>query len=631
MTLLIRPELAVGEGPQGFLYRLAKANDLNLADIRNLGLQFDVMMLNKLGYFNADFMNKPAGTYALSLESNLVEKPQAWNREIPRFCSMCLKQYQYWRFEWEVLFIDACPDHEIWLQDRCQNCHEILSWQRSELFQCSCGAQLKFQTTTACPKSITELSRELSIRIFASNHITQASTISKLNLNQIQRLIRFLSAYGDAITGPKPRKVIGSNRLDISWHMTSLSAEIIDQWPHSFIDMLDRLQDRTSDMSSGKLAGRFGHFYNVLYRCFPDPEFEFLRKEFELYVADNWRGSFGRRNRRLFEKLPKQLSWIPSGHACQALGLSHRRLKDLVSKGQIVGEERISKSGRRFLVVRRQDVETEVAKCGSTLDLHTSATLLGIKKMRLALLLPILIPEARKTGGDGCPWMIPRKTIDDLLQNNQSIQEKEHLSSGEVIFAQILRHWPWSDNSIAELLLAVLTTKITPVARDINRVGVCGWIFKKERLVAWYQLTQKKKLSGLSVPEVAARLDIKQEVAYFLVRKGILQSRLVRKVRYEESRIYSSDLTSFEDNYIFGRDLAATIGTSSRFLATHLSLLDVKPVCGPGIDECRQLVFAKSPYLDEAMNSLIKHKNRYVGSAAKSNITDENNKVRRSV
>jgi hypothetical protein len=41
------------------------------------------------------------------------------------------------------------------------------------------------------------------------------------------------------------------------------------------------------------------------------------------------------------------------------------------------------------------------------LTLEAAAERLGLKRQRLAALLPVICPEARKLGECGCPWSIP--------------------------------------------------------------------------------------------------------------------------------------------------------------------------------------------------------------------------------
>jgi hypothetical protein len=86
MSLLLRPALSIGEGPQGFLYRLANANDLGIPALHDLGVQFDVEMLNKNGYISDELLSGPEGKFAKALVCNLIEKPLAWNRDAVRYC-----------------------------------------------------------------------------------------------------------------------------------------------------------------------------------------------------------------------------------------------------------------------------------------------------------------------------------------------------------------------------------------------------------------------------------------------------------------------------------------------------------------------------------------------------------------
>lgn len=626
MSLLLRPALSMGEGPQGFLYRLANANELRIAALKDIGVQFDIEILNKNGYISDELLNGPAGKFAKALAYNLIEKPLAWNRDTVRYCPICLRESEYWHFEWEILFVDTCPDHEVWLHDQCPECRKPLSWNRPLLLKCTCGANLASQKSKSCPQVMTHLSRELKNRVFVSDDGLYLPILGNMDLLQLIRLVRFLGAYGDPLAGPRPQKIEGCSRLEVSWRLTSLAAEILDQWPRSFFDILDRMQKRDTVTGTGKLCSRFGHFYYSLYRAFPESEFDFMRGEFETYIAENWRGAFGKRNRRMYENLPKQMAWIPANHASQQLGLSQRRLSNLVAKGQIQGEERLGKSGRRFLVVSRKDVEIESEKIKNStdIDLQASARLLGLKKMRLAALLQKFIPEARQLEGKGSPWAIPRKSIDDLLAINQTIAGKLQCSPEEVTMAYVMRYWPWTDGTIAQLLRAVSASSIKPVALLQQTPGIAGWIFIKEQLREWHRLTQQKSMQSLTVPEAATRLAIKQEVAYFLVRKGLLKAELVQKGRIDESRIKSEELEAFSSQYEFGRDLAVTVGTSSRSLVAKLSWLGIRPICGPEIDGCRQILFKRSAELNNAINMLVSHRYQLGKTASMRSVPNEN-------
>jgi hypothetical protein len=610
MALLLRPSIKVGEGAKGFLKRLAQENELDLTELSNLGVQFDVQMLMGMEYLPADFLNSDAGRYAKKLEKTLVENPHAWNREVPRYCPICLGRDQFWHFEWEVLCIDACPEHGIWLIDKCGECHQSLNWKRHQLMRCACGANLVTQQHAECPKAVISLSHAVMQSTINTIDKNPLPIVTSLSLKQIQRLVRYLGIYGDPMVGLKPKRPAVGNRLSKSWLITSLAAEILDQWPKSFHGLLDCMQKRQAGTSAGRFVGRFGNFYPMLYRAFPELEFEFMRSEFETYVAENWRGSFGKRNRRLFERINKRMAWIPSQHACKSMGISSRRIRDLIADNQIRGEERIGNSGRKFLVVSRPDVEEHTKKISTEIDMSAAATLLGLKRIRAASILPRLIQDAYKTGGAGCPWAIPRAAVDELINVGQEKPKKTSIEQEEISLGYLLRYWPWSDDAIAQLLSASLEGKLNPVARLESQSGISGWVYSQPKLREWYKNLNQQPTQSLSVPEVATRLSIKQEVAYFLVRNSMIKADVVQRERIAESRVKPEELEIFETNYAFGRDLAATAETSSRGLAGHLRKLGINPICGPGVNECRQLIYAKDSELENAMNLLTKNSKR---------------------
>ena len=100
------------------------------------------------------------------------------------------------------------------------------------------------------------------------------------------------------------------------------------------------------------------------------------------------------------------------------------------------------------------------------------------------------------------------------------------------------------------------------------------------------------------MPEAAVRMGVKQVVIYSLVRYELLQTTLRRTGRRPERRVKFIQLEEFENQYVFGRDIAKTFGCSPRKVAALLEQSNVKPVAGPKINNCRQLVFVRTEVND---------------------------------
>jgi hypothetical protein len=99
---------------------------------------------------------------------------------------------------------------------------------------------------------------------------------------------------------------------------------------------------------------------------------------------------------------------------------------------------------------------------------------------------------------------------------------------------------------------------------------------------------------GLTVPEVARVLAIKQEVAYFLIRRGLLGADRVRGARRPEWRVSREQLADFQRDYVFAREIAARRGASPRSTMVWLAAVGRRPCSGPGVDGGRQALYRRS-------------------------------------
>ena len=603
MNLLLHPLLREEEGPRGYLLRLAEVNGLSVRSLCDLGISFNE---HCLGLRNTEGDLASLIKYAYRIEQIREVYPAVWNSLTPRYCPQCLANDRYWHVGWELYWCDACPEHQTWLIDRCPGCNDRLSWDRPSLLHCHCGAQLSRTKSAGCPKSVAELSGLLVAKVLGRDGGHPYSTLNALEIQQLNKLIRLIGAYGDVGWQVKPQKIANADYLDVSWPITSLAAEILINGSTGIQGLLEQIHRRygVPDGRNGRLRGRFGHFYMLLYRGFAEQAFDFLRREFENFVAEHWQGPLGRRNRNFPVSLLARLSWIPANHACRQLGISPRRLQVLVDDGKIAGERYISQKGRTFLVVRRVDVESMLSLRNDEIDLNAATNLLGLKKSRLAAMIRWLIPDAQKTGHSGCPWAIPKDRVDRLIALANALPINNQVSDESVALVTILRFWSWTDHTVADLLIATIKDDIRPVARVCGLRGINGLTYKECDLVAWHQRKEAAFSNSLSIPEAAEVLQIKQEVAYSLVRSGILRTVRERVGRRYATRVPGKSLTGFREAYVLGRDLAQEIGTSPRALAERLDRLDVKPVSGPTVDGCRQYLFARSIALDLALDAM---------------------------
>ncbi len=604
MALLLHPQISLGEGPSGYLRRLSAANHLAISDLERLGVEFDIDVLREHKCAPRREQDPELDRYLRTVTDCLGESPASWIRRFSRFCPLCLGQQARWRVGWELLFADACPDHCVWLIDVCA-CGRVLTWDRSDPFRCDCGRAFRSQTPAACPDAVAGLSALLLDKALENPEASSVAPTGRLNISQLQRLVRYLGTYGDPEPGPKPQKISHQDRLAVSWRITSLAAEILASWPDCLYRILDRLQHERAADGGGRLTGRFGYLYTALYKAFPEDAFADLRNVFENYVADHWRGALGKRNRRLPAGVLQRAAWIPANHAIARLGISTARLSVLIAEGRIAGEMRTGPSGRRFSVVRREDVDRESKVLDGEVDLITAAEMLGLTKRRFQALLPLLFPEAYKTTNDASPWAIPRERLDRLVTITQGVKCEPALAAESTCLGYVLKYWAWTDSALADLLNALLAGELLPVGNLKGMQGVSGLIFRKSDLRNWHQETQQQTADIISLPNVAASMQVKEEVIYALARSGLLPVVVLATGTKRASQGVSRvALQAFGQRYIFARDLARSFGRSPRALIEELAILGLNPICGPKTDGCRQVLYETGTALDDAIRTL---------------------------
>lgn len=493
---------------------------------------------------------------------------------------------------WEVLFADACAECGCWLVDTCSACTAQISWKRDQLLRCICGKYLPDEKACAAPAAVVHLSQALQ-SVALGTKPTVMPVFNGLGLGQCVRLVRLLGTYGNSVGCSFPQKVNQVDTLHVSWPITSMAAEILASWPTGLTRLLENLRGQGNIEDKGKLSKTFRGFYSALYKGFSDAEFDFLRADFENYVVEHWTGTIGKRNRRLDEAVLKTMSWIPANHACRVLNVSRRRLNDLIQDGRLQGEMRLTTGHREFIVVKRSDVEKLALTLDDGITLLDVSIRLGLKKQRLLKLLPIICPHAKKLGAQGCPWAIPVSWIERWETLIRIQVQVEPMDSRTVGLGRLIRYWPWTDEQIGLLLVDILNGEIVPAGVLKSGKGIGTLSLHVDQLDHWFSGKQRVPCAELTIPGIALRIGVKQEVVYALVRSGLLLATLRKVGRRSEQRVKVAVLEEFERSYILCRDIAQLLGRSPRAIAKFLLADGVRPVAGPGVDNCRQIVFKR--------------------------------------
>lgn len=599
--LLIRPHPHRNEGPQGYLLRLAEANFMTTHRLGELGIRFDAKILFRHQLLPPQALDPDLHEHVNRIGNLFRGKRRIWNQQYPRFCPHCLEEDPTWQAAWEVLFLDVCPTHRCWLVDQCSSCGKALSWTRDSLLRCSCGSDFRQEKVEEAPSFDVLLAERLENRLLHKEDRIVLGTypFADLTLEQLQRLIRYVGSYLDPARGPKPLKIPNAGATVVSWPVTSLAAEILFDWPRAFHETLNQLQDAAPEKQSG-LKGKFDRVYAYPYHALREPAFNAVRESFEAWVSERWKGGTAKRNRRLPLELLAKMQWIPGKAAADKLGISMAYLRYLIREGELEGQETVKASGRRFIMVRKDQLYAMDEKLANEITLTKAMEILGIGNVRLQRILKLLFPSARRIQDKiYMPWSIPRGEVMSLAEIGLELPVLRVFEESQVSFAHVLKYWNWNADEIVSLVESVKTGKMTPLARLEGTVGIGRWVFHREKLRAWHQQLDTGRAYWVTIPEMAIILGIKQQVAYWLTQNSYIRAEKLGTVRDVGSRVKKVEIERFLREYIFATEIGDRVGHSSRKVMRLLTDVGIYPLRGNSSAEpCRQLVYRRSDALD---------------------------------
>lgn len=592
--LLVRPFPGRCEGPLGYRLRLAEANCMTLVELSRLGIRYDPGCLTRQRLLPELALDPDLHAHVVRMTNLLAAKGRIWNQRYARFCPHCLSEDPTWRAGWELYFHDACPRHGVWLMDQCSSCRQPVRWTRESLLRCQCGSDLREESSGTAPDNLLRLSAVMEAKLLGRPEPEAQVPFVGLDVDQVQRLVRYLGGYMDPISNPKPLKLRNAGRLEVSWSISSLAAEILFDWPHALHRTLDRLQAASAGEKIG-LKGLFRQAYLYLYKGLREGAYDPVRNAFEVWLAEHWKGGVARRNRRLSLELLERMQWIPGNAAAETLGISMARLKFLIREGKLDGQESISTAGRRFTIVRRDQLEDVRAQLAGEMTMGEAMEVLGIGKVRMQRILRLLFPSARRINDKAyLPWCVPRGEVEALLVLGGHLPVIGIPDEHQVSLGHVFKYWNWNGDEIVALVEAVKSGTIMPQALLDAARGICRWIFDVAQLRALHKSTNSGRSNWVSIPEMARILGVKQQVAYWLTHHGFVRAERMGSVRDVGSRVRREELDRFRQQHIFGREIAAILGRSSLKVMRMLAEQGIYPLRGHGAEPCRQLVYARS-------------------------------------
>ena len=585
LALPVRPRPMEGELSMGYLSRVAVANGYE--DIRFLfrAISRSGMSISEALQLDAEEIARLFGSLPCSrgidLSTTYDIATTHFNHHYLRWCPACLQATGYFCGAWGLKLCCVCVQHGARLVEACPSCHE--RQPISHCLRCCtvCGCDLSRAFMVPAGSALIELHARLQLALETCRRTR--------NNEEVLKWLRLVKYLGPFVADPwcrRPGQTGGLHRLPEAMALLEATACLLDNWPVNFDALLHRV--RSCEPRATHLAHAFGRLYRVLYRDLDGDVFDPLREAFERYLNEHWFGLLGRRNRRLQTRTVSCHPQRATKAVARDAGVGAAAVRHLAGSGSIIAHTKQHASGRVTRVVSSSEAARVEELKRDSVTLRQAAVLLRIGRRRVRELIDAGLVHAwidrRQT--QAATWWLCKADMVRLASIGEPTGSTGR-RQGWVDLATVLKTWRLASDEFASIARALLTNDLVARRPVCQPAGMGTIEMRISQIRKWHYAFREKHQISLSVDGAAKRLGIKQQVAYELVARGIIECTVEGRCR----RISPSAISDFRNTYISLAELAAA---HSMRPCRMVALLACRPVCGPGVDGARQYFYRRA-------------------------------------
>ena len=277
----------------------------------------------------------------------------------------------------------------------------------------------------------------------------------------------------------------------------------------------------------------------------------------------------------------------------EAAGASRSVVRQLHLAGWIEANVVHLPSGRQAWSVPATEIKVVKACIDDGINLQEAAKLLSLPKHRVRELIEagIIHPKVRPQTAGATAWLLSRGDIHALVfrchDHAAQIADPDNRS---VLLQRVLKTWRLEAGDFPALIQGFLSGAITVLHESEQAQGFGGLLLLKGSLRIWLDQRRLQNQDWLSINDASHLLSVKQQVAYELVKNGLLVSKS-NVATGKHQYIERGAVVEFMKRYVSLAEISRAMGAAPRALLRSLS---VRPVCGPTIDTSRQYFFLRS-------------------------------------
>lgn len=506
-----------------------------------------------------------------------------WRLSPRQICPRCLAENGFAEASWEDMRRVTCAIHQTTLIDACPSCSRPLSWTLGGLTRCQCGMELCSIETEVASSSLLVAERYAFGGTESSN--PPFPTVW-LDLSDRQRL-KLISLLGDLAPSAEAMACITHAKVRLAMQT---AGRILSDWPAGLMKALE-----TIDRGEPSLRRSLGRFLSKVDALPTSPANAPLREGIAHYVGDVRTAPCHPQVLRHRNATASRKRSVGIAQASAELALARGSVKKLILAGRLAGQ--VATAGERcFTSINPDAVEAYRSLRTASLTTAEVRRELGLSPDRFrelcqAGILPVL--EGR-TETEQAVWRIDRDRLYVLKRqlDNAVIPSRTETSEDVISLATACRT-RLIDGELALTLNAILDGRLPVIRRLKGLALIPSLVVDADRHLELRDEWRTEQSNTLSIVEAAEQMAVKQEVAYHLVRQGLLHTTTA-ETRRRNQRVAMQQLQEFKTEYVWLRDLAQGAHTSPKHLRALLDQEGIRPISGPDVDGCRQTLFRRA-------------------------------------
>ncbi|WP_255443408.1 helix-turn-helix domain-containing protein [Comamonas sp. Z1] len=407
----------------------------------------------------------------------------------------------------------------------------------------------------------------------------------QLSPNQWIRFLQHFSTLLEPDRKGKTGQIAGLQHLSTAISAIQLATQMLANWPSGFHALLTKIQAH-SDISFS-ISRTFGNLYRWLYDDLSDQAFSFLREAFETYLQEHWWGLVCQRNMRI-KPNQRGAQRTTLREAATSAGVSPTRIKQLHLNGLVEATSIAHSNGRHSWTLPPSAVERLASLASDGISLKSASQHLALPRHRIRELIEagLIHPRLCPNSHGSSAWLLSREELDQLgcsVRLNAAAALPRNEGEDTVSIVQILRGWRLAVGAFPALIAALSANQVEGVGAKPQGIPLGAMRIPVRGLRAWLRQWEQSHMQDMSIATAARILGIKEQVAYELVRSGLLHEH--RMPSSHSRRIAKASIEHFQNTYVSAVEIGKKMHMSTKLLIEHLN---VQPVAGPHVNGCRQ-------------------------------------------